>query len=90
MKDLRDRLAEENPLFKDPSSSRDGIRLLPHRVWKRIFSPGKIKECNPEKKGWNSCSPIGPSGRRSCPPTPVAREGETIPVFLMHADDAPD
>ena len=48
-----------------------------------------MKKRNPEKRAWNSCSPIGPSERRSCPPTPrPAREGETIPVLSMHADDA--
>ena len=89
MKDLRDRLTEESPIFKDPSASREGIRLLSHRVVEEDIFSWKNEEARPGKEGLELLLTHWTFGTEELSAySSPAREGETIPVLLMHADDA--
>ena len=89
MKDLRDRLTEENPIFKDPSASREGIRLLPRRVVEDDIFSWKNEEAQPEKDGLELLLTHWTFGTEELSAySRPAREGETTPILMMHTEDA--
>ncbi|MCB2189825.1 MAG: NADH-quinone oxidoreductase subunit NuoG [Deltaproteobacteria bacterium] len=89
LKDLRDRLSEEAPLFKDPSSSRDGIRLLQHSVREDDIFSWENEGVQPAREGLELLLTHWTFGTEELSAySRPAREGETMPTLTMHPWDA--
>ena len=89
LQELRDRLAEAIFVFKDPSSSPDGMRLLSRGVAEDDIFSWKNEEARPGKEGLELLLTHWTFGTEELSAySGPAREGETIPVLSMHADDA--